>query len=356
MVRAARVRHKRCFCMQVFLARISGSGQSRCREAVVRSPRTWHSRAAALLHPPNFSTMRRKIPSSNTLLCFDAAARHRSLTRAAVELSLTQSAVSRQILALEQSLGVALFKRARHGMELTPVGADYAARVAQRLGALEQDALDIMGSQAPGGDVHLASVPTFAAQWLIPRLSDLARLHPGITVHIDTRTRPFLFADTALDAAIYAGTPEQLQRWAGTHSQHLLDEEVVVVCHPRLLGKRKSIRATTLAGMALLQQSTRPDAWSQWFAQAGVAAQRALAGPRYEQFSMTVAAAAQGLGLALVPRLLVEPELARGDLVLAHPLALASQRGYYLVRPQGGNPASPALEQFAQWLVQVAAA
>jgi LysR family glycine cleavage system transcriptional activator len=299
--------------------------------------------------------MRRKIPSSTTLLCFDAAARHRSLTRAAVELSLTQSAVSRQILALEEYLGTTLFKRTRHGMELTLVGADYAARVAQRLGAMEQDTLDIMGASAPGGDVHLASVPTFAAQWLIPRLGDFAQLHPGITVHIETRTRPFLFADTALDAAIYAGTPEQLQRWAGTQCLHLLDEEVVVVCHPRLLGKRKTLKADALATMPLLQQSTRPDAWSQWFTQAQVEAPRALAGPRYEQFSMTVAAAAHGLGLALVPRLLIEPELARGELVIAHPLALASQRGYYLVRPQGTETAPGALAPFAQWLMQASA-
>ena len=298
--------------------------------------------------------MRRKIPASHTLLCFDAAARHRSLTRAAVELSLTQSAVSRQILALEEYLGTTLFRRTRHGMELTAVGADYATRVAQRLGALEQDTLDAMGAGAPGGDVHLASVPTFAAQWLIPRLAGFAQAQPGITVHIETRTRPFLFADTALDAAIYAGTPDQVQRWAGTHSQHLLDEDVVVVCHPRLLGRRKRLRAETLAGMPLLQQSTRPDAWQQWFAQAGVQAPRAQSGPRYEQFSMTVAAAAQGLGLALVPRLLIAPELARGELVRAHPLALASQRAYYLVRPQASTP-PPALQAFAQWLSAVAA-
>ena len=298
--------------------------------------------------PPN--AMRRKIPSSNTLLCFEAAARHRSLTRAAVELSLTQSAVSRQIIALEEYLGQSLFRRTRHGMELTAVGADYAARVAQRLGALEQDTLDIMGASEPGSDVHLASVPTFAAKWLIPRLGEFARLHPGITVHIETRTRPFLFADTALDAALYAGSPEQVRQWAGTQSQHVMDEEVVVVCHPRLLGKRKRLEVEDLAAMPLLQQSTRPDAWTQWFAQAGVDAPRALAGPRYEQFSMTAAAAAQGLGLALVPRLLIEAELQRGELVIAHPLALANLRAYYLVRPQGSDGTTGALEAFAAWL------
>jgi LysR family glycine cleavage system transcriptional activator len=300
--------------------------------------------------------MRRKIPASHTLLCFDAAARHKSLTRAAVELSLTQSAVSRQILALEEYLGTTLFHRTRHGMELTPVGADYAARVAQRLGAMEQDTLDIMGSSAPGGDVHLASVPTFAVKWLMPRLGSFANKHPGISVHLETRTRPFLFADTALDAAIYAGTPEQIQRWAGTRHQFLLEEEVVVVCHPQLLGKRRSMKAQTLAELPLLQQSTRPDAWVQWFAQAGVDAPRASAGPRFELFSMTAAAAAHGMGLALVPRLLIEPELRRGELVIAHPLALASQRAYYLVRPQSSEDSAGALENFADWLISVAQA
>ena len=338
MVGRDRAVGKQCFFIQVCVCRIL-----KAKSVYKRGIRTTLPNA-----------MRRKIPSSNTLLCFEAAARHRSLTRAAVELSLTQSAVSRQILALEEYLGQSLFRRTRHGMELTAVGADYAARVAQRLGALEQDTLDIMGAGEPGSDVHLASVPTFAAKWLIPRLGEFARLHPGITVHIETRTRPFLFADTALDAAIYAGSPEQVRQWAGTQSQHVMDEEVVVVCHPSLLGGRQRLEAEAIAAMPLLQQSTRPDAWSQWFDQAGVAAPRALAGPRYEQFSMTVAAAAQGLGLALVPRLLIEAELQRGELVIAHPLALANLRAYCLVRPQGPQSASAALEQFARWLTNAA--
>lgn len=301
-----------------------------------------------------FIPMRRKIPASHTLLCFEAAARHQSFTRAAQELSLTQSAVSRQITALEEYLAVTLFRRARHGVELTTAGADYAARVARRLSAIEQDTLDIMGGGQVGGAVHIASVPTFAAQWLIPRLPDFATTHPAIAVHIDTRTRPFMFADTPLDAAIYAGTAEQLRQWAGTQSTALLAESVVVVCHPKLLGDRKALKPQTAARMPLLQQSTRPDAWAQWFGQMGVEAPQAFSGPRYEQFSMTAAAAAQGMGLALIPRLLIEAELARGELAVAHPTPLDSPRNYYLVRPESVETANPALEAFAGWLLQAA--
>jgi LysR family glycine cleavage system transcriptional activator len=108
----------------------------------------------------------------------------------------------------------------------------------------------------------------------------------------------------------------------------------------------------------LLQQSTRPDAWRQWFEAAGlatdVAAPAALAGPRFEQFSMTAAAAVSGLGFALVPRLLVEAELGRGELVQANPLALKGERSYFLVWPAISEARSPALNAFASWLTQAA--
>ena len=295
--------------------------------------------------------MRRKIPALQTLLCFDAAARLGSLTRAAQALSLTQSAVSRQIAALESTLGLRLFERARHGVALTASGADYAARVARQLDALEQDTLDVMTGGAPDGDVHLACVPSFATQWLIPRLPNLAKLHPHLSVHIETRTRPFLFADTRFDAALYAGTPEQVQRWAGTRHDVLLPESVVAVCSPAVLGRRKSLKPSAMADMPLLQQSTRTDAWHHWFAAQGIAAPKALSGPRYELFSMASAAAAHGLGLALIPQLLIEPELARGALVLAHPAPLPESRNYYLVRPDASASQGVASNQFADWLL-----
>ena len=282
--------------------------------------------------------MRRTIPATHALLCFEAAARLESFTRAAQELSLTQSAISRQITALEELVGTPLFRRTRHGVALTQAGSRYAQQVTLRLRALEQDTLDLMSTQGHGGSVRLASVPTFATRWLIPRLPGFSKLHPDITVHIDTRTRPFMFADTLFDAALYSGTALQVAQWAGTRAQALLSEEVLPVCSPSLLQGKKSLSPQAIAGLPLLQQSTRPECWQTWFTACGVDAPMALAGPRYEQFSMTAAAAIQGMGIGLVPRLLIEQELAQGSLVVAHPRALSEARHYWAVQPEGASP------------------
>lgn len=297
--------------------------------------------------------MRRRLPSTQALICFTAAARHQSYTRAAQELFLTQGAVSRQVAALEEQLGVELFRRTQHGMTLTPAGADYARQVAQRLDALERDTLDLMGRQGQGESVTIAAVPTLATRWLIPRLAALAREQPQLTVHIDTQTRPFLFGDTGVDAAIFAGTNEQVRQWAGTRAQQLFEEVVVPVCSPALLRGTRKPSPAELADWPLLQQSTRPDAWRQWFESLGVDAPRAMAGPRYEQYSMQVAAAASGLGVALMPTLLIEAELASGQLLIASPHPVLSRRSYYLVQPD--LPERPALALFKSWLLDMAA-
>jgi LysR family glycine cleavage system transcriptional activator len=211
-----------------------------------------------------------------------------------------------------------------------------------------------MAGQPESQDVHLASVPSFATQWLLPRLPLLARHHPGITVHLEVRTRPFLFADTGFDAALFAGTVEQMAQWAGTDGIALLAEEVVAVCSPLLLGRRRSLSAKAISKMPLLQQSTRPEAWRNWFESMAVDAPGALHGPRYELFSMASAAATHGLGVALVPRLLVQAELASGSLVLAHAQALPSARNYYVVLPQRTRQPQAVL-QFVAWLQAQAA-
>ncbi|WP_313110612.1 LysR family transcriptional regulator, partial [Stutzerimonas nitrititolerans] len=151
--------------------------------------------------------MRRKIPSTAALIAFEAAARHGSFTRAADELALTQSAICRQIGGLETFLGLALFRRSRRGVQLTEAGQSYARRIAAQLDAVERDTLSVMGQQG-AMSLELAVVPTFGTQWLVPRLRHFQALHPQITLNLTNRTRPFLFADTDFDAAIYFGDGE----------------------------------------------------------------------------------------------------------------------------------------------------
>jgi DNA-binding transcriptional LysR family regulator len=302
--------------------------------------------------------MRRKIPSTQALACFEAAARHGSFTRAAQELNLTQGAISRQVATLEDFLGVPLFKRGQRGMALTPAGEDYARQVSRQLDALERDTLDVMGRQGEGAAITLAAVPTFANRWLIPRLPRLASRHPELQVHIEVKTRPFLFTDSGVDAALYAGTPNQVQQWVGVQALHLMAEEVVPVCSPQWLARHQSGFAgalptpAELAGVALLQPATRSEAWRQWFEALGVDAPQAMAGPRYELFSMQATAAAAGLGVALMPTLLVQDELARGTLVVACNRAQPSGRNYYLVQPETSpdRPEPVAMKHFREWL------
>lgn len=294
--------------------------------------------------------MRRKIPPLQTLVCFDAAARHESYTRAAQELALTQSAVSRQIATLEAFVGVALFRRTRHGVALTASGAAYARQITKRLEAMERDTLDAMAHQGEGGSLALAAVPTFATRWLVPRLPDFARLQPDVVVHIETRTRPFLFADAEFDAALYAGTPAQVANWAGTRALLLMHEDVVPVCSPRLLPRGTAVTPAVIARLPLLQLSTRPDGWRQWFDAHQIEAPSARGGPRYELFSILAGAATHGLGVALMPTMLVEDELRRGDLVVACAKPLLGERNYYLVMPDRGDERA-LLKSFGEWLV-----
>ncbi|PYC29275.1 LysR family transcriptional regulator [Aquipseudomonas alcaligenes] len=293
--------------------------------------------------------MRRKIPSTAALVAFESAARHQSFTKAADELALTQSAVCRQIAGLEEFLGIELFRRSRRGVKLTEAGLAYSRKVAAQLDAVERDTLAAMGRQGAVA-IELAVVPTFATQWLVPRLKAFQQLHPEVTVHLTNRTRPFLFADTSFDAAIYFGDGE----WSGTEAHYLMAEEPLPVCSPELLGERAQFAAAELAGLPLLQQSTRPYAWRQWFAAQGLSVPHDLGGPRYELFSMLAQAAAHGMGVALIPPFLIQRELADGRLVPAHPAALhSSDRAYYLMIPER-KAESAALRAFRDWLLQAA--
>jgi DNA-binding transcriptional LysR family regulator len=294
--------------------------------------------------------MRRKIPSTAALVAFESAARHQSFTKAAQELSLTQGAVCRQIAGLEAFLNIELFRRSRRGVLLTEAGQAYARRIAGQLDAVERDTLAVMGQQG-AMSIELAVVPTFGTQWLLPRLKDFQRLHPEITVNLTNRTRPFLFADTEFDAAVYFGDGD----WSGTQAHLLMGERPVPVCSPTLLGEQAQLSAEQIANLPLLQQTTRPYAWRQWFSTQGLNTARDMAGPRYELFSMLAQAAMHEMGVALIPPFLIRRELDEGRLVIALDAPLADNgRGYYLIVPER-KVASAALAAFRDWLESEAA-
>lgn len=292
--------------------------------------------------------MRRKIPSTTALISFEAAARHESFTKAAQELSLTQGAICRQIASLEEFLNVELFRRSRRGVKLTEAGLSYSRRVATQLDAVERDTLSVMGQQG-ANVIELAVVPTFGTQWLLPRLKDFQQHHPDVTVNLTNRTRPFLFADTDFDAAIYFGDAD----WSGTESHRLMGENPMPVCSPHLLGNRDSLSAEDIAELPLLQQTTRPYAWRQWFSSLNLNIARDMTGPRYELFSMLAQAAMHEMGIALIPPFLIQRELAEKRLVIANHHALSSIKAYYLMIPER-KVESASLRAFRDWLVEQA--
>ncbi len=290
--------------------------------------------------------MRRRIPSIESLAAFEASARHLSFTRAAAALSLTQSAVSKQVGVLEDYLGVRLFNRVKKRISLTEAGQLYARQLTAGLDRLEHDTVSIMAHRGVGDVLELAVVPTFATRWLIPRLPDFQRRHPDVTVNLTTRAEAFLFTDAAFDAAIHAGSAV----WPGATSTYLFGEEMIPVLAPALLQRQSVREPVDLAALPLLHQSARHDAWPRWFEAAGVADVDAIGGSRFELFSMLAEAARAGLGVALVPHFLVQAELASGELVAPFDINVSSDMAYYLVCPDGRQDRA-ALQHFSAWLV-----
>jgi LysR family glycine cleavage system transcriptional activator len=286
------------------------------------------------------------LPNVGNLLAFEATARHGSVSRAAEELNLTQSAVSRQIQQLEDSLGVSLFHRSRQRVMLTDVGRMYAANVRSTLAELSDATHQAIALSGTRGVLNLAVLPTFGTRWLIPRMPEFFARHPDATVNFGVRLVPFDFVAEPFDAAIHFGQPH----WPGAICEHLLDEECVPVCSPAYRQQENIRTPQDLIRATLLQQSTRPTAWAEWFAGAQVELGNPLRGPRFEQFAMVAQAAMAGLGAGLIPQFLITDELASGRLEILFPQSLISSGAYYLVYPEPKAEA-PLVRSFRDWLI-----
>ncbi|KVL30448.1 LysR family transcriptional regulator [Burkholderia territorii] len=281
-------------------------------------------------------------------MAFEAAARHGSFARAADELALTEGAISRQIGRLEAFLGVALFERIGNRVRLAPNGARYAAQVREVLDRLERDSQYMMGQPGDGGSVDIAVTPTFATRWLIPRLKGFQAQHPNITVHFADRAEPFVLAGSGFDAAIHFEHPA----WAGMHKYRLCEEVLVPVCHPSLLAGGPP--DMLLGTLPRLHKRQTPDAWSAYVQETGLPVNNPAAGARYDLYSMLIAAALAGLGVALVPRLYVDAEIAQGLLAAPWPDARGVIKRFCLVLPEPLELSEGPLQAFARWVLRQA--
>jgi len=289
--------------------------------------------------------MRRKIPSSGALLAFEAAGRHESFSCAAEELNITEGAVSRQINRFESYLGVSLFSRVKNRVVLTEDGRMYWEQVRSDLERLEAHTLNLIARPAEGGVLELAVIPTFANRWLIPRLPEFHARHPGVTINISERPEPFLFADSPFDAALHYDHPA----WAGMVKENLFGEELVPICNPRLVGGRVLGQPSDLKTFTLLHKRGRSDGWRNFFARADLDGINPMEGTRYDLFSMIIEAAKAGLGIGLVPRLYVQNEIARGELMIPIEAKLSDEKYYCLVYPERKQGSWP-LKIFINWL------
>lgn len=284
----------------------------------------------------------------SSLLAFEASAQTESFTRAAQQLSLTQSAVSRQVQALEELLGVPLFQRIGRRVVLTDVGRMYLREIAGPLERIRRASLQAIAFQAGGGTLHLAVLPTFGSRWLIPRLPDFYAEHPEVVVHVHTRT--YLDLDVSgMDAAIVVGDG----KWLGVVAYQLLAEETVVVMSPAQAKKSSIDTIDQLLQYPLLRVVSRPTAWRDWFAKHGYTGSGLKLGPQFEMTSHLIQAVSAGMGIGLVPKFLVEEELNAGTLIIAvNGARTASGNGYYLVVPSG-RESYPPFVQFKDWLLGV---
>ncbi len=276
--------------------------------------------------------LRRVMPSLTALQFFDAAARHMSFTRAAADLHVTQSAVSRQIRELEGFLGQPLFHRIKQRLVMTEAGEAYAAAVRDLLNQAEAATLQVMAYNGRGGILTVALLPTFGTRWLVPRLGDFMARHKDIQLNLVSKMRPFNFTGSGIDAAIHFGTDV----WPDAECHRLMGEVIVPVCAPALLeGRQELADPREVRDFPMLQLTTRPQAWADWLHAVGIENLDAPPGPRFEEFQMVIQAAIAGLGIAVLPRFFIQDELASGRLVAAINRPVTSEQAYYLVHPEG---------------------
>ena len=300
----------------------------------------------------NEERARRLLPPIGALQSFAAAARHGSFSRAAAEVGLGQSAVSRQVALLEDWMRVPLFERRGRRVGLTPAGRAYAEAVTPALADIRRATAAAMSAGRPR-PLAIATLPSFGMRWLAPRLPRLTQAHPEVVMGFTARADEFDLSLEEFDAAVHYGAPD----WPGAMLDRLFGESNIAVVAPDLLRDRPVAVAADLLALPLLVQSNRLAAWDDWLAVQGVPGHAPAPAPAlvFDQFQMLAQAAVSGAGAALLPSFLIEPELKAGLLVAPKAAALPGRGAYYLAYEQG-RLADPRFRAFRDWMLDEAGA
>lgn len=286
-----------------------------------------------------------RLPPLNAVRAFAAAARHQSFSRAALELHVTHSAISRQIKALEAHLGVALFERKTRQVLLTAAGHQFHAQVGPALEQMAAAAESLRGG-TPLRAVKVNVRPSFAVRWLIPRLPGFVAKHPDIEPQVMTSTLPPDKAVDEFDLAIRRST----KGWqSGMQIHPFLEDEVLVVGSPALFASRPVTGPHSLASHVLLLSKSRSHDWENWKKQVSAPELNPANCLQFDHLHFVLQAAVDGLGFALAPVSLITHDVASGRLVCPLPgLRMALSRHYFGLAPN----AAPETRQFVQWLME----
>jgi LysR family transcriptional regulator, glycine cleavage system transcriptional activator len=285
------------------------------------------------------------LPPLPSLLAFSSAARAGSFKEAARELHLSPSALSRQIQALEQHLGVSLFLRLPTGLELTPAGRHYLETVDSVIAAL-RGAQEALGARRVG-PLRVSALESFCAKWLVPRLGRFYAEHPEVELEIEATLRYADFDRDRVDVAIRFGNGP----WEGLHSEPLVDLTFTPVCSPALRDGEPPLRAIDdLARHTWIHVTQVPDAWRDWLRAVG----RPELTPRrevtYDHVAIALSAAETGQGVALATDVVAGRDLAEGRLCAPFPRVVSAQTYHLVCRTEGlGDPRIAALRD---WLVE----
>lgn len=295
--------------------------------------------------------MSRRLPPLNAVRAFEAAARCGNFTRASEELCVTQGAVSRHVATLEDWLGVRLFERARHGIQLTPQGQAYYATVRAGLEQIEQGTRQIQRTPDEKR-LRIKLPPTFAIRWLMPRLARFHAAHPDIDVQITTSHQRADFDREDVDVSIHS-EPRAPQ---GAGFKRLFGETLLPVCAPGLLRSGPPLRTPDdLAQHVLLCSMNRPNDWPAWLEAAGARGVDGNGGLKFENAALAYQAAADQLGVIVALLAFVRDDLAAGRLVEPFGLRVETQGAYWLASRPG--PEQPRrVRAFEDWVMAEAAA